>query len=151
MRTLIKVNVYTFTFFIFKELLSILYLQLFYIKKLSLLGGAFMKVELKEKFKTEVKSNLMKKGIKNSVYTTKKIVNSSIVIDDLDDKSSEYFDDEIVNKKIRELGLREIKAKIINGKAKKNEYYSYNKGISESIIRKTKDVVYNIINVGKKF
>lgn len=109
-----------------------------------------MKVELKEKFKTEVKSNLMKKGIKNSVYTTKKIVNSSIVIDDLDDKSSEYFDDEIVNKKIRELGLREIKAKIINGKAKKNEYYSYNKGISESIIRKTKDVVYNIINVGKK-
>lgn len=49
MRTLIKVNVYTFTFFIFKELLSILYLQLFYIKKLSLLGGCFYESRIKRK------------------------------------------------------------------------------------------------------
>lgn len=110
-----------------------------------------MGAELKEKLKSEVKSDLTKKMVRSSVYATKKVVNSSIILDDdLENESFDYLNEDLVNQKLKDSSLREVKKKIIDRKSKNSKYYSYNEGYSESIVDKIKGVASTVIDIGKK-
>lgn len=109
-----------------------------------------MGAELKERLRNEVKSDLTNKMVRSSVYATKKVVNSSIILDDdFEDETLGVANEEIINEKLKESSLREVKKKIINRKSKNNNY-SYTEGYSESIVDKIKGVASTVIDIGKK-
>ena len=110
-----------------------------------------MGAELKEKLRNEVKSDLTNKMIRSSVYVGRKLINSGVVLDDdFEDETLNMANEEIINEKLKESSLREIKKKIINRKSKNNNYYSYNEGASESIVNKIKNMASNVMDIGKK-